>query len=216
MLNPFSSVRAILDANRNSLMLLDLRFSIFTLGLGAGTFIAALYGMNLKNFIEESSLGFWGVSGISAALSTLVLVYGLGRLRKVQRVSMWGECPPANSMWSSRLAWKERKMKGWAQAKEERSLWGLEKGMVAAGLGALGGPAEIRAERLKRLHDIKAEAHAAKQPWLAHVHALKRRKAESRKGDEGVRPASSSSPDRFGNTVSGLSAKTGNGSPALE
>ena len=96
-------------------MLLDIRFSIFTLGLGAGTFIAALYGMNLKNYFEESAIGFWGVSGISAALSTLVLVYGLGRLRKVQRVSMWGECPPSNSMWSSRLALKERKMKEWAR-----------------------------------------------------------------------------------------------------
>ena len=199
-------------------MLLDLRFSIFTLGIGAGTFIAALYGMNLKNFMEESQLGFWGVSSISAALSTVVLVYGLGRLRKVQRVSMWGECPPANSMWSSRLALKERKMKEWAQAKEEKSLWGLGKGTTAAGLGALGGPAEIRAERLKRLHDIRAEAHGMKQPWLAHVHALKRRKVESRKGDDGGRSASASSPssDRFGNTVSGLSAKPGDGSPAME
>jgi magnesium transporter len=198
-------------------MLLDLRFSIFTLGLGAGTFIAALYGMNLKNYMEEADIGFWGVSAISAVFSTAVLVYGLGRLRKVQRVSMWGECPPANSMWSSRLALKERKMKEWAQSKEERSNWGLGKGTTAAGLGALGGPAEIRAERLKRLHDIRAEAHAMKQPWLAHVHALKRRKAESRKGDDVVRStSSSSSSDRFGNTVSGLNAKPGDGSPTLE
>lgn len=51
-------VKAILDANRNSLMLLELRFSIFTLGIGAGTFVAALYGMNLKNFLEESNIGF--------------------------------------------------------------------------------------------------------------------------------------------------------------
>lgn len=39
-------------------MLLDLKFSIGTLGIGAGTFIAALYGMNLKSFIEESDFGF--------------------------------------------------------------------------------------------------------------------------------------------------------------
>jgi len=193
-------------------MLLDLRFSIFTLGLGAGTFIAALYGMNLKNFFEESELGFWGISAISAAFSTAVLVYGLGRLRKVQRVSMWGECSPSNSMWNNRLAWKERKKK-WAQAKEERSIFGLGKGTSAAGLGALGGPADIRGERLKRLHDVRAEAHAMKQPWLAHVQALKRRKAESRKADDVVRSTSS---DRFGNTVSGLNAKPSDGSPAFE
>ncbi|KAF4630934.1 hypothetical protein G7Y89_g7204 [Cudoniella acicularis] len=81
-------VKAILDANRNSLMLLDLKFSIGTLGIGTGAFIAALYGMNLKNFIEESELGFWGVTGWSLVFSTIVCGYGLTKLRKVQRVIM--------------------------------------------------------------------------------------------------------------------------------
>jgi magnesium transporter len=85
------SVKAILDANRNSLMLLDLKFSIGTLGIGSGAFIAALYGMNLKNFIEESDIGFLGVTGWSVVFSGLVCAYGLTKLRKVQRVSMWGE-----------------------------------------------------------------------------------------------------------------------------
>jgi magnesium transporter len=85
------SVKAILDANRNSLMLLDLKFSIGTLGIGSGAFVAALYGMNLKNFIEESDLGFIGVTGWSIVFSAIVCAYGLTKLRKVQRVSMWGE-----------------------------------------------------------------------------------------------------------------------------
>ena len=85
-----NSVRAILDSNRNSLMLLDLKFSIGTLGLGAGTFFAALYGMNLKNFIEESDLGFWGVSALCTVSSIALIVWGLKKLRSVQRVSMWG------------------------------------------------------------------------------------------------------------------------------
>ncbi|KAE9380194.1 cora-domain-containing protein, partial [Stipitochalara longipes BDJ] len=84
-------VKAILDANRNSLMLLDLKFSIGTLGIGSGAFIAALYGMNLKNFIEESDFGFWGVTGWSIVFSAIVCGYGLSKLRKVQRLSMWGE-----------------------------------------------------------------------------------------------------------------------------
>lgn len=84
-------VKAILDANRNSLMLLDLKFSIGTLGIGSGAFIAALYGMNLKNFIEESDIGFWGVTGWSVVFAGIVCAYGLTKLRKVQRVSMWGE-----------------------------------------------------------------------------------------------------------------------------
>lgn len=84
-------VKAILDANRNALMLLDLKFSIGTLGLGGGTFVAALYGMNLKNFIEESDMGFWGVSGWCTAVSAVMCVYCFKKLRKVQRLSMWGQ-----------------------------------------------------------------------------------------------------------------------------
>jgi hypothetical protein len=75
-------------------MLLELRFSVWTLGIGAGTFIAALYGMNLKNFMEESDAGFIGISVTCAVASVVVLVYGLNRLRRVQRVSMWGNQSP--------------------------------------------------------------------------------------------------------------------------
>jgi hypothetical protein len=71
-------------------MQLDLKFSVYTLGLAAGTFTAALYGMNLKNFIEESDLGFWGVSAFCAVSCVIVFGYGLNRLRKVQRLKMWG------------------------------------------------------------------------------------------------------------------------------
>lgn len=82
------SVRAILDANRNALMLLDLKFSVGTLGLAMGTFIAGLYGMNLENFIEETNWGFGGVTGASVLFSLVVCWYGLGKLRKVQRIKM--------------------------------------------------------------------------------------------------------------------------------
>ena len=84
-------VRAILDANRNSLMLLEIKFSIATLGISVGMFIAALYGMNLENFIEETNYGFGGVTVVSAVLSWVAWRFGLARLRKVQRLSMWGE-----------------------------------------------------------------------------------------------------------------------------
>ncbi|KXT08615.1 hypothetical protein AC579_4461 [Pseudocercospora musae] len=84
-------VRAILDANRNSLMLLDLKFSIGTLGISAGMFIAALYGMNLENFIEESNYGFFGISGLCTAFSAVACMYCFKKLRKVQRISMFGD-----------------------------------------------------------------------------------------------------------------------------
>ena len=72
-------------------MLLDLKVSIGTLGIGFGAFIAALYGMNLKNFLEESDFGFMGVSGASFIFAAVVGAYGLTKLRKLQRVRMWGE-----------------------------------------------------------------------------------------------------------------------------
>ena len=74
-------------------MLLDLKFSILTLAITAGTFVAALYGMNLKNFIEESDMGFWGVSAWCTVFGTIVAVYGLQKLRRVQRVSMYAHGP---------------------------------------------------------------------------------------------------------------------------
>ncbi|GAB0132068.1 magnesium ion transporter [Epichloe bromicola] len=81
-------VRAILDANRNALMLLGLKFSVGTLGLAMGTFLAGLYGMNLENFIEETNWGFGAVVGISSIASIMVCWYGLIKLRKVQRIKM--------------------------------------------------------------------------------------------------------------------------------
>lgn len=47
-------IELILDANRNSLLGLDLRVSIATMGLTAGAMIAALFGMN----VSSSSLSF--------------------------------------------------------------------------------------------------------------------------------------------------------------
>ncbi|MCJ1401663.1 magnesium ion transporter [Xylographa trunciseda] len=121
-------VKAILDANRNSLMLLDLKFSIGTLGIGGGAFIAALYGMNLKNFLEESDYGFFAISGSSFIFAAIVCGYGLTKLRKLQRVSMWGE-----------------------QGRKNRGSWRDVDPMPAL-------PGETRMERLKRLKDARHEA----------------------------------------------------------
>lgn len=81
-------VNIILDANRNQLMHLDLKFQIGALGLAGGTFIASLYGMNLKNFIEESYWGFTGVTGIASMLTLWIILHFLKSLRRVQRVTM--------------------------------------------------------------------------------------------------------------------------------
>ena len=131
--NQIRSVKAILDANRNSLMLLDLKFSIGTLGIGSGAFVASLYGMNLKNFIEESDLGFFGVSAWSFIFAAIVCSYGLKKLRKVQRVSMWGE-----QGGRGRGSWR----------KQEEELVLPEQGK---------GVERDRMERLKRIKDLRME-----------------------------------------------------------
>jgi magnesium transporter len=146
-------------------MLLDLKFSVATLGLGAGTFIAALYGMNLKNFIEESDFGFWGVSGVCGVFSALVLVYGMRRLRRVQKVSMWGDSP-------SHLANRQD---------DVSRLWGLGR-TAMAGLPAVGDPVAVKAERAKRIAE-KMEQHR-----VAHVQQqlIRKRRIEATKGGNGA------------------------------
>ncbi|KAK9473227.1 mitochondrial inner membrane magnesium transporter LPE10 [Dipodascopsis tothii] len=90
-------VNIILDSNRNALMLLELKFSIMTLGLGGGAFVAALYGMNLRNTLEESVVGFAGVTAFATVLVGTVVLYGMRNLRKVQHITMMSD-PPAEAL----------------------------------------------------------------------------------------------------------------------
>lgn len=95
-------VNIILDANRNSLMLLSLRFQVGTLSLATGSFIAAAYGMNLVNFIEQSVYGFVGITSFAVILSTLVGVISLRNLFKLQRITMMSTAtrPKRRGLWS--------------------------------------------------------------------------------------------------------------------
>ncbi|KAJ5719986.1 hypothetical protein N7493_006864 [Penicillium malachiteum] len=137
----------------NSLMLLDLKFSIGTLALAAGTLFSALYGMNLKNFIEESDFGFGGVSVICFALTGIVSVYGLAKLRKLQRVRMWGESGVGGASLTP-ITTRHGAIGG------QRSNWRADS--IEPVWGSL--PGEARSERIKRLRDNAAAAaskHAA-------------------------------------------------------
>ena len=118
-------------------MLLELKFSIGTLAIGVGTFGAALYGMNLKNFMEESDLGFWGVSASCLLLSVVVCSYCLTKLHKMKRVSMWGDI-------------------GRSGRSELRS---LERGAHVGALGP-GGGLDRRADLMEKLKRSRAaDAH---------------------------------------------------------
>lgn len=69
-------------------MLLELKFSVWTLGVAAGTFVAGWYGMNLENYIEETNWGFPVVSFGSTLIIVATIWVGAFKLRKVQRVRM--------------------------------------------------------------------------------------------------------------------------------
>lgn len=99
-------VNIILDANRNSLMLLELKATIYTLGFTVATLIPAFYGMNLKNFIEESNLGFGSVVCVSVIMGLMVTGANFRVLRSVTRLTMLNNHTGAQSTQHKQLASK--------------------------------------------------------------------------------------------------------------
>lgn len=81
-------INIVLDSNRNQLLLLGLRFSSVLLSLGAGIFIASLYGMNLENFIEQSDVGFESIIMLSAFSILLVLTLILKKVEKAEKMNL--------------------------------------------------------------------------------------------------------------------------------
>ncbi|CCG84319.1 protein of unknown function [Taphrina deformans PYCC 5710] len=81
-------INLILDAHRNNLMLFELRVTIATLAVGSGTLVAGLYGMNLKNFLEESQYGFFGVTGAAFIFTVIVLGVFRRKLRVMQKLTL--------------------------------------------------------------------------------------------------------------------------------
>ncbi|KZV85432.1 Mg2+ transporter protein [Exidia glandulosa HHB12029] len=81
-------VDLILDSNRNSLLTLDLRVSIMTMGIGSGTLIAGLFGMNLLSHMEQEPYAFYGVSAISLVIALGTTIHGLRTLSRIRRVGL--------------------------------------------------------------------------------------------------------------------------------
>ncbi|KAI5963448.1 MRS2 [Candida pseudojiufengensis] len=83
-------VNIILDANRNSLMLFELKVTVYTLGITVATLLPAFYGMNLKNYIEDSNLGFGAIVVFSVIQGLLITWFNFKKLHKVQKLTMMG------------------------------------------------------------------------------------------------------------------------------
>jgi len=81
-------VELILDSNRNSLLALDLKVSIGTMGIGTGALVAGMFGMNLTSHLETTPYAFAAMSALSAAIALLVAAVGLRRLAKIRKVGL--------------------------------------------------------------------------------------------------------------------------------
>ncbi|CAB08784.1 mitochondrial inner membrane magnesium ion transmembrane transporter Mrs2 [Schizosaccharomyces pombe] len=77
-----------LDANRNSLMLLGLKLSAMTLGLGFGAVVASLYGMNLQNGLENHPYAFYITTGSIFAFAAFLSSLGILKIRRLKRIQM--------------------------------------------------------------------------------------------------------------------------------
>ncbi|EPQ28514.1 uncharacterized protein PFL1_03817 [Pseudozyma flocculosa PF-1] len=88
MNNTQEVVELILDNNRNKLLALDLRTSIATLGISAGTLWAGLFGMNLTSHFEEDQYAFFVSSAFAILTAAVVSAYGLRQLQRLRRVGL--------------------------------------------------------------------------------------------------------------------------------
>ncbi|KAF7348605.1 Magnesium transporter [Mycena venus] len=108
-------VELILDSNRNSLLALDLKVSIITMGIGSGAMVAGLFGMNLMSHVETHPWAFYGMTGFATALATVVACSGLRRLAKIRKVGLSN----TNSSRARRKPWlplplRHRTPDGWS------------------------------------------------------------------------------------------------------
>lgn len=81
-------INLILDAHRNNLMLFEIRVTIATLAVAGGTLIAGFYGMNLKNFFEDSDYGFASITITSLVITTIILGIFRRKLKVMQKLTL--------------------------------------------------------------------------------------------------------------------------------
>ncbi|KAJ7636878.1 Mg2+ transporter protein cora-like protein [Roridomyces roridus] len=108
-------VELILDSNRNALLALDLKISIYTMGIGSGGLVAGLFGMNLLNHAETHAYAFYGVAAFATALAGGVAASALRRLAKIRKVGLSNNSGPGRQRkpWLP-LPLRRRSPEGWS------------------------------------------------------------------------------------------------------
>ncbi|EIW51629.1 Mg2+ transporter protein cora-like protein [Trametes versicolor FP-101664 SS1] len=95
-------VELILDSNRNALLALDLKVSILTMGIGIGTLVAGVFGMNLKSHFEDHDYAFYVMSVAAIAACTGAAWIGVRRLARIRKVGLsnGNRKKPENRRWN--------------------------------------------------------------------------------------------------------------------
>ncbi|KAI1317063.1 magnesium ion transporter [Mortierella claussenii] len=78
-------VNVILGANRNQLLLFELRIAMGTLGMSSGAIIASLYGMNLHNYLETNPHAFAIVGSTALGISMMVFAFCSRKLKQLAK-----------------------------------------------------------------------------------------------------------------------------------
>jgi len=78
-------VNVILGANRNQLLLFELRIAMGTLGMSSGAIIASLYGMNLHNYLETNPHAFAIVGSTALGISMMVFLFCSRKLKMLAK-----------------------------------------------------------------------------------------------------------------------------------
>jgi len=92
-------VELILDSNRNALLSLDLQVSIWTMGLGVGTLLAGLFGMNLKSHMEENDFAFPIMSFLSVLFAVSFSAAALRKLARIRKIGLSPNARPKRKPW---------------------------------------------------------------------------------------------------------------------
>ncbi|PVU93711.1 hypothetical protein BB559_003192 [Furculomyces boomerangus] len=78
-------VNIILDSQRNSLMLLEIRLTVLAVALGVGTFITSLFGMNLFSGFEEHPVAFYSITLVTITLALTLAGFGFLKVYKMSK-----------------------------------------------------------------------------------------------------------------------------------
>lgn len=115
----------ILDTNRNSLMLFELKITVYTLGFTVATLLPAYYGMNLKNYIEDSNWGFMAVLAFSIAQGIAITLFNFRKLRHVQKLTMMGTNATSNA-----ISWRSPRRAFQKDSWIYKLFWGTQRNTI--------------------------------------------------------------------------------------